>query len=54
MPHIHVNDIDLDFMHQQIAGSEFHLIPNAGHVVVMEQPGAVNSIVIGFLTRQSR
>ncbi|MBP7961424.1 MAG: alpha/beta fold hydrolase, partial [Caldilineaceae bacterium] len=41
-----------DFMHQEIAGSEYHLIPNAGHVVVMEQPGAVNSIIIGFLTRQ--
>jgi len=43
-----------DFMHAQIAGSEYHLIPEAGHVVVMEQPGAVNSIIIGFLTRQSQ
>jgi pimeloyl-ACP methyl ester carboxylesterase len=38
-------------LHAAIAGSEFHLVPNAGHAVVLERPGEVNSIVLGFLSR---
>ena len=38
-------------MHQAIAGSEFHLIPDAGHVVVLEKAAEVNSIILGFLAK---
>ena len=40
-----------EFLHAAIAGSEFHLVPGAGHAVVFERPGEVNSIVLGFLAR---
>ena len=38
-------------MHQAIAGSEFHLIPGAGHVAVLEKAAEVNTIILGFLAR---
>ncbi len=38
-------------MHQAIAGSEFHLIPGAGHVVVLEKAAEVNTIILGFLAK---
>lgn len=38
-------------MHQAIAGSEFHLLPNAGHVAVIERPQEVISIILGFLAK---
>ncbi len=40
-----------EIMHQAIAGSEFHLIPGAGHVVVLEKAAEVNSIILGFLAK---
>ena len=40
-----------DILHAAIAGSEFHLVPNAGHAVVLERPGEINSLVLGFLAR---
>jgi 3-oxoadipate enol-lactonase len=41
-----------EIMHRAIAGSEFHVIPDAGHVVVMEKAAEVNSIILGFLAKQ--
>jgi 3-oxoadipate enol-lactonase len=38
-------------MHQAIAGSEFHLIPGAGHVAVLEKAAEVNTIILGFLAK---
>ena len=38
-------------MHQGIKGSEFHVIPNAGHVVVLEKAAEVNTIILGFLAK---
>ena len=38
-------------MHQAIAGSEFHLIPGAGHVAVLEKVAEVNTIILGFLAK---
>ncbi|HLO65805.1 MAG TPA: alpha/beta fold hydrolase [Holophaga sp.] len=41
-----------EIMHRAIPGSEFHLIPDAGHVVVVEKAAEVNSIILGFLAKQ--
>lgn len=41
-----------EIMHDAIAGSEFHLIPDAGHVAVMEKAAEVNTIILGFLAKQ--
>jgi len=38
-------------MHQAIAGSEFHLITDSGHVVVLEKAEEVNTIILGFLAK---
>lgn len=40
-----------EIMHQAIAGSEFHLIPGAGHVAVLERAAEVNTIILGFLAK---
>ncbi len=40
-----------ELMHQAIARSEFHLIPGAGHVVVLERAAEVNTILLGFLAK---
>lgn len=40
-----------EIMHQAIAGSEFHLIPGAGHVVVLERAAEVNTLILGFLAK---
>ena len=40
-----------ELMHTAIAGSEFHLIPGAGHVVVLERAAEVNTIILGFLAK---
>lgn len=42
-----------EIMHAAIAGSEFHLIPGAGHVAVLERPAEVNTIILGFLAKHS-
>ncbi len=39
-------------MHEQIAGSELHVLPDAGHLVNIEQPEVFNGIVLDFLSRQ--
>lgn len=40
-----------ELMRAAIPDSEFHLVPNAGHVVVMERAAEVNTIVLGFLAK---
>jgi pimeloyl-ACP methyl ester carboxylesterase len=40
-------------MHRAIAGSEFHLIPNAGHVAVLERAAEVNTVILGFLAKHA-
>lgn len=40
-----------DILHRAITNSEFHLIPNAGHVVVIERAAEVNTIILGFLAK---
>jgi 3-oxoadipate enol-lactonase len=40
-----------EILHQGIAGSEFHLIPDAGHVVVLEKAAEVNTLILGFLAK---
>lgn len=42
-----------ELMHRAIAGSELHLVPNAGHAVVIERPEEVSSIVLGFLAKHA-
>jgi pimeloyl-ACP methyl ester carboxylesterase len=42
-----------EFLHQAIAGSEFHLIPGAGHVVVLERAAEVNTLILGFLAKHA-
>ncbi len=40
-------------MHEKIAGSELHIIPNAGHMSNMENPAAFNGYLMAFLKRVS-
>ena len=40
-----------EMMHKGIKGSEFHLIPGAGHVAVLERAAEVNTITMGFLAK---
>jgi 3-oxoadipate enol-lactonase len=40
-----------EIMHRAIPGSEFHLILDAGHVVVLEKAAEVNTIILGFLAK---
>lgn len=40
-----------EIMHRAIAGSEFHVIPEAGHVAVLEKAAEVNTIILGFLAK---
>ncbi len=42
-----------EIMHRSIPGSEFHLIPGAGHVVVVERAAEVNTILLGFLAKHA-
>ena len=42
-----------ELMHRTIPGSEFHLIPGAGHVVVVERAAEVNTIILGFLAKHA-
>lgn len=38
-------------MHEQIANSELHILPDAGHLVNLEQPEAFNHIMLDFLAQ---
>lgn len=38
-----------EYLHRQIAGSHLVIIPNAGHLVVLEQPRAINEAIAAFL-----
>lgn len=42
-----------EIMHRAIPGSEFHLIPDCGHVAVLEKAAEVNTIILGFLAKHS-
>jgi 3-oxoadipate enol-lactonase len=41
-------------MHAEIPNSEYHVLPDAGHLVNIEQPDAFNRIVLDFLRRHTR
>ena len=43
-----------EILHEGIPGSEFHLVTDAGHVVVVEKAAEVNTIILGFLAKHSR
>ncbi|HVJ41907.1 MAG TPA: 3-oxoadipate enol-lactonase [Dongiaceae bacterium] len=40
-------------LHKRISGSKFALLPDAAHVLTMEQPQAITEIISSFLARQS-
>jgi pimeloyl-ACP methyl ester carboxylesterase len=40
-----------EILHEGISGSELHVIPGAGHVVVLEKSAEVNTIILGFLAK---
>lgn len=40
---------EAEAMHRAIAGSRLEVIPDAAHVLNLEQPEAVNSAILGFL-----
>jgi len=42
------------FLHEQIAGSQFIVVPGAGHMVMLEQPAAGAEAVAYFLTGLAR
>jgi 3-oxoadipate enol-lactonase len=37
-----------------IAGSEFAMIPGAGHALCIEKPGILNTLIIGFIRKHAR
>jgi pimeloyl-ACP methyl ester carboxylesterase len=39
---------------RRIPGAAYHLIAGAGHMVNMEQPAAVNELLISFVQEASR
>ena len=40
---------ELELMHQRIAGSQFRVIPKAGHYAAMEQPAEFGRLLRTFL-----
>ena len=38
---------------RRIPGAAYHVVAGAGHMVNMEQPAAVNDLLIGFLLEAS-
>jgi 3-oxoadipate enol-lactonase len=40
-----------ELMARAIPGAEFHLVPNAGHVVVLERAAEVTTLILGFLAK---
>jgi pimeloyl-ACP methyl ester carboxylesterase len=40
---------EMEAMHRRISGSEFHVVPQAGHLVNLEQPEAFHRILRDFL-----
>jgi 3-oxoadipate enol-lactonase len=41
-------------IHDQISGSELAFIPDAGHAVCLEKPGILNTLILGFVTKNAR
>jgi 3-oxoadipate enol-lactonase len=39
---------------REIPNAEFVVVPHAGHAVMWEKPGLFNSLVLGFLAKQSQ
>ena len=37
------------FLHKTIAGSQFHVIPGAGHLAMLEKPEEFNRYLLEFL-----
>lgn len=37
-------------LHQAIGGSQLHLVAEAGHMVMVEQPAAVTGLIYKFVT----
>lgn len=42
-----------EIMHEAIPRSEFHLLPGAGHVAVIEKAAEVNTLILGFLAKHA-
>jgi pimeloyl-ACP methyl ester carboxylesterase len=38
---------------REIPGSELLIIPHGGHAICMEQPGAFNTALLGFVLKHS-
>ena len=38
---------------QRISGSEMFVVPGAGHAVIIERPGEVNTVLLGFLAKHA-
>jgi pimeloyl-ACP methyl ester carboxylesterase len=38
---------------RRIPGAAYHVVANAGHMVTMEQPAAINDLLTGFLQEAS-
>jgi 3-oxoadipate enol-lactonase len=43
----------VEILHQNISASELHIIHSAGHVICWEQVEEFNTIVLGFLSKQT-
>ncbi len=42
-----------DILHMYIPNSEYIIVPGSGHALCLEKPGELNSLLIGFATKNS-
>lgn len=40
-------------IHRAVPGSEFHVLPNAGHAAVLERAAETNTLILGWLSKQA-
>ena len=40
------------YLHDKIKGSEYHIIENAGHSLMFEQPDSFNEAVLGWISKE--
>jgi pimeloyl-ACP methyl ester carboxylesterase len=40
-----------EYLHRHVAGSRLDLVPNAGHMVMLEQPNLITELFSGFLAK---
>jgi 3-oxoadipate enol-lactonase len=45
-----ISPLQSEFLHNNIAASQFHIISNAGHMINLEQPDSFNQYIVNFIS----